>query len=49
MRVLAQAARRSGSALPAAYFRLMRSWFLLGWPAFLALVVVFWLMVAKPL
>lgn len=49
VRDLAQAARRSDSALPAAYFRLMRAWFLLGWPAFLALVVVFWLMVAKPL
>jgi uncharacterized membrane protein len=32
----------------AAYERLRRSWFLLGWPAFLGLVVVFWLMVAKP-
>ena len=28
--------------------RLRRAWFLLGWPAFLGLVVVFWLMVAKP-
>lgn len=32
----------------AAYERLRRMWFLLGWPAFLALVVVFWLMVTKP-
>jgi uncharacterized membrane protein len=32
----------------AAYERLRRTWFLLGWPAFLALVAVFWLMVAKP-
>jgi uncharacterized membrane protein len=31
-----------------AYERLRRRWFLLGWPAFLALVVVFWLMVSKP-
>ena len=31
-----------------AYERLRRIWFLLGWPAFLALVVVFWLMVSKP-
>jgi uncharacterized membrane protein len=31
-----------------AYERLRKAWFLLGWPAFLGLVVVFWLMVAKP-
>jgi uncharacterized membrane protein len=31
-----------------AYERLRRTWFLLGWPAFLGLLVVFWLMVAKP-
>lgn len=31
-----------------AYERLRRIWFLLGWPAFLALVAVFWLMVSKP-
>lgn len=31
-----------------AYERLRRIWFLLGWPAFLALVAIFWLMVAKP-
>ena len=31
-----------------AYERLRRIWFLLGWPAFLALIVVFWLMVSKP-
>ncbi len=31
-----------------AYERLRRMWFTLGWPAFLSLVAVFWLMVAKP-
>ena len=30
------------------YERLRRIWFALGWPAFLGLVLVFWLMVAKP-
>ncbi|HEX6661688.1 MAG TPA: DUF2269 family protein [Sphingomicrobium sp.] len=25
-----------------------KTWFLLGWPAFLGLVIVFWLMVTKP-
>ena len=32
----------------AAYKRLFRCWFVLGWPAFGSLVVVFWLMVSKP-
>ena len=32
----------------ATYETLRRRWFLLGWPAFLGLVVVFWLMVTKP-
>ena len=32
----------------AAYERLRRCWFLLGWPAFVGLIAVFWLMVAKP-
>ena len=31
-----------------AYERLRSTWFLLGWPAFLALIAVFWLMVSKP-
>lgn len=34
--------------LPAAAQRLFRLWFALGWPAFGALVGVFWLMVSKP-
>lgn len=48
IRALAEAAHHEGTALPATYFRLMRWWFCLGWPAFIALVVVFWLMVRKP-
>lgn len=47
-RDLAVAAARDGAALPPAYHRSMRAWFALGWPAFLALLIVFWLMVAKP-
>lgn len=35
-------------ALPSEYRRLMRIWFALGWPAFLAVLVTFWLMVDKP-
>jgi uncharacterized membrane protein len=48
MRNLAAGALAQGSALPARYHRLMRIWFALGWPAFIALIVVFWLMVARP-
>jgi uncharacterized membrane protein len=45
---IASACATSGAALPSEYDRAMRLWFLLGWPAFVALVAVFWLMVAKP-
>lgn len=47
IRDLAEAAVRDGTELPVAYFKTMREWFLLGWPAFLALVAIFWIMVAK--
>lgn len=43
------AALETGTQLPPRYHRLFRLWFLLGWPAFIGLVVVFYLMVAKPL
>lgn len=45
---LANAALRDGTELPPAYYRCMRVWFALGWPAFLAVLGIFWLMVAKP-
>jgi len=48
VRRLAAAALANGSALPPTYFRYMRVWFALGWPAFIAVMLVFWLMVAKP-
>jgi len=42
-------AKVAGAAFDsAAYERLRKVWFLLGWPAFLGLIVVFWLMVTKP-
>lgn len=42
--------RLAGQAvIPALVERDMRRWFLLGWPAFLALMLVFWLMVARPM
>ena len=34
--------------IPASVHRWMRIWFALGWPAFIALLGVFYLMVAKP-
>lgn len=49
MRDMAQAAAREGGELPARYWRYLRLWTVLGIPAFLALVAVFYLMVAKPL
>ncbi|MBB5203370.1 putative membrane protein [Inhella inkyongensis] len=37
-----------GQALPADYHRLQRAWEWLGYPAFSAMLLVFWLMVNKP-
>jgi len=48
MRRLAEAAAARGEPLPAQYFDMLKIWTVLGVPAFLALVVVFYLMVAKP-
>lgn len=48
MRALAEAAAAAGLPLPPQYFRMLRVWTALGVPAFLALVAVFYLMVAKP-
>jgi uncharacterized membrane protein len=49
--MIADIAHRSvaaGTPLPPEYHRAMRLWFWLGWPAFLGLIGVFWLMVTKP-
>ncbi|HTR83588.1 MAG TPA: DUF2269 domain-containing protein [Reyranella sp.] len=48
VRDMAEAAVAAGTPLPAAYHRMMRLWFGLGWPAFLGLGTVFLLMIAKP-
>jgi uncharacterized membrane protein len=48
-RDLADTALREGTPLPSSYHRYMRAWFILGWPAFLAVIAIFFLMVAKPL
>jgi uncharacterized membrane protein len=48
LRDLARAAATANAHLPPLYFRLYRIWFLCGFPAFFALLVIFWLMLAKP-
>lgn len=48
MRDLAQAAAEAGAPLPDTYHRLFRTWFLFGFPAFAAVLAIFWLMIAKP-
>jgi uncharacterized membrane protein len=49
MRDIAAAAVAQGaSALPESYWRLSRVWFWLGWPAFISVLLIFWLMIAKP-
>ena len=48
LRRMAEEAAVANAPLDPRYARLLRAWFLLGWPAFVALLVVFWLMVAKP-
>jgi len=45
---LAVEAVAAGTELPPAYYRLMRIWFILGWPAFLGLIGVFFLMIFRP-
>lgn len=48
MRDLAFEAVRTGQELPAAYHRLYRWWFAFGFPAFAAVLAIFWLMIARP-
>lgn len=48
IRDMAQEAMRNATDLPHDYHRYMRMWFALGWPAFAALIAIFYLMVAKP-
>jgi uncharacterized membrane protein len=48
MRSLAEAAAAAGEALPAEYHRLFRRWFAFGFPAFTAVLAIFWLMIARP-
>jgi uncharacterized membrane protein len=48
IRDLAVAAARGGQPLPDAYYRLFRTWFAFGFPAFAAVLGIFWLMTTRP-
>ncbi len=48
MRNLAQGAAAAGTPLPERYHRLYRTWFAFGFPAFFAVLAIFWLMIARP-
>jgi uncharacterized membrane protein len=48
MRDLAAAAAANGEALPEQYHRLFRVWFVFGFPGFGSVMLIVWLMVAKP-
>ena len=48
MRDLATAAASDGTALPDDYHRLFGLWFAFGFPAFAAVLAIFWLMIQRP-
>jgi uncharacterized membrane protein len=48
MHALAARATRTDTALPPRYFAYARLWLLLGWPAFISVLAIFYLMIAKP-
>jgi len=48
LRSLAAAAADAGEPLPEAYHHLFRLWFACGVPAFIAVLSILWLMVARP-
>lgn len=49
MRNLASQAAATGQAPPERYQRLFRLWFAFGFPAFAAVLAIFWLMISRPL
>jgi uncharacterized membrane protein len=48
MRDLAEAAAITGQPLPRRYHRLFWTWFAFGFPAFAAVLAIFWLMITRP-
>lgn len=49
LRDLARAVAASDAPMPAAYHRLYRIWFVCGFPAFLAVLAIIYLMLARPI
>ena len=49
MRDLARAAAAQRAPLPPRYFALFRRWFVFGIPGFGSVMIILWLMIAKPL
>ncbi|HJD62933.1 MAG TPA: DUF2269 domain-containing protein [Rickettsia endosymbiont of Degeeriella rufa] len=49
LRDMAVEALKQQASLPEKYYKLFKLWFYLGWPAFISLIVIFFLMVFKPL
>ena len=45
---MAEQAVKEGTALPPLFWRYHRIWTTLGWPAFIAFVIIFYLMTVKP-
>jgi uncharacterized membrane protein len=48
MHALAAEAVRTGTPLPPRYFAYARLWFALGWPAFISVLAIFYLMITRP-
>jgi uncharacterized membrane protein len=48
MRRLACKSLETGAPLPKRYLKYLKVWFLLGWPAFTAVLAIFYLMIVKP-
>ena len=48
LRNIALKALKNNEELPKEYFKLFKLWFYLGWPAFISITAIFFLMVFKP-
>lgn len=47
--ILEETLTKSNPSLPLNYYRYYHYWFYLGWPAFTAVIIIFYLMVFKPI
>ncbi|MEN8205432.1 MAG: DUF2269 domain-containing protein [Pseudomonadota bacterium] len=48
LRTILNEIRENDTSLPPKYQKLFNIWFILGWPAFISLILIFFLMVYKP-